>query len=73
LTTYDFLQQKIREIPPENIRPAALITGDDLIAAGYLPGPTFREILDAVEDAQLEGRLLSREAALEFVNNAFPL
>jgi poly(A) polymerase len=73
LSTYDFLQTKLAEIPPENIRPSALMTGDDLIAAGYVPGPRFREILEAVEDAQLEGRLLSRLDALEFVKNAFPL
>ena len=73
LSTYEFLQKKLAEIPPEKIRPAALVTGDDLIAAGYVPGPRFREILEAVEDAQLEGRLLSREDALEFVKNAFPL
>ncbi|HXP42197.1 MAG TPA: CCA tRNA nucleotidyltransferase [Candidatus Acidoferrales bacterium] len=73
LSTYDFLQNKLAEIPPENIRPSALMTGDDLIAAGYVPGPRFREILEAVEDAQLEGRLLSREDALAFVKNAFPL
>jgi poly(A) polymerase len=73
LSTYDFLQEKLAEIPPETIRPSALMTGDDLIAAGYVPGPRFREILEAVEDAQLEGRLLSREDALAFVKNAFPL
>jgi putative nucleotidyltransferase with HDIG domain len=73
LSTYELVRAKLAEIPPEKIRPAALVTGDDLIAAGYAPGPRFREILDAVEDAQLEGRLLSRDAALEFVKNAFPL
>lgn len=72
LSTYHFLQKKLTEIPPENIRPAALITGDDLIGAGYPPGPRFREILEAVEDAQLEGRLLTHEAALEFVKVTFP-
>ena len=73
LSTYDFLQKKLAEIPPAEIRPAALVTGDDLIAAGYAPGPRFREILEAVEDAQLEGRLASREEALEFVEREFPL
>jgi poly(A) polymerase len=72
LSTYEFIQTKLAEIPQEKIRPAPLITGDDLIAAGYGPGPLFREILEAVEDAQLEGRLLSREAALEFVVREFP-
>jgi poly(A) polymerase len=73
LSTYEFLLKKLTEIPPERIRPAALITGDDLIAAGYHPGPRFREILEAVEDLQLEGRLLSRDAAFEFVKSAFPI
>lgn len=72
LTTYDFLQRKMQEIPPETIRPKPLVTGDDLIAAGHAPGPKFREILNAVEDAQLEGRLASRDAALEFVRREFP-
>ncbi len=73
LSTYEFVRERLTEIPPEKIRPAALVTGDDLIAAGYAPGPRFREILEAVEDAQLEGRLSSHEAALEFVKSAFPL
>jgi poly(A) polymerase len=72
LSTYDFLQQKRVEIPPEKMRPSPLVTGDDLIAAGHAPGPKFREILEAVEDAQLEGRLLSRDEALAFVQREFP-
>jgi poly(A) polymerase len=73
LSTYEFIRAKLAEIPPGKIRPAALVTGDDLIASGYTPGPRFREILEAVEDAQLEGRLLSRDTALEFVKREFPL
>ena len=73
LSTYDFLRAKLAETPPEKIRPEPLITGDDLIAAGYAPGPMFREILEAVEDAQLEGRLLEHDVALEFVKREFPL
>jgi len=72
LRTFEFIQQKQAEIPPETMRPRPLVTGDDLIAAGHSPGPKFREILEAVEDAQLEGRLPSREAALEFVQREFP-
>jgi poly(A) polymerase len=73
LTTYEFIKQKRTETPPEKMRPSPLVTGDDLIAAGHVPGPKFREILDAVEDAQLEGRLPSRDAALEFVRREFPV
>jgi poly(A) polymerase len=73
LSTYEFVERKREEIPPEKIRPMPLVTGDDLIAAGYPPGARFREILHAVEDAQLEGRLLSRDVALDFVRQEFPL
>ncbi len=73
LSTYNFIREKLAETPPQNLRPRPLITGDDLIAAGYRPGPRFREILGRVEDAQLEGRLESHDAALEFVRNHFPL
>ena len=72
LATYEFVRLKKEEIPPEKMRPTPLVTGDDLIAEGRRPGPRFREILNAVEDAQLEGRLASREAALEFVRREFP-
>jgi poly(A) polymerase len=72
LSTYEFIRQKQAEIPPETMRPTPLVTGDDLIAAGHVPGPKFREILTAVEDAQLEGRLPSRDAALEFVRREYP-
>jgi poly(A) polymerase len=72
LTTYEFIRQRRAEIPPEKMRPAPLVNGKDLIAAGHVPGPKFKEILSAVEDAQLEGRLPSRDAALEFVRREFP-
>jgi poly(A) polymerase len=72
LSTYEYAQQQLHSMPPEAIRPAPLITGRDLIEAGYKPGPRFKEVLGAVEDAQLEGRLLSREEAMEFVQRDFP-
>ncbi|HEX3820062.1 MAG TPA: CCA tRNA nucleotidyltransferase [Candidatus Sulfotelmatobacter sp.] len=72
LATYEFIRRKREEIPVETIHPKPLVTGDDLIAAGHRPGPKFREMLSAVEDAQLEGKLPSRDAALEFVRREFP-
>jgi poly(A) polymerase len=72
LSTYEFVKEKLAAIPPEKMRPVPLVSGDDLIAAGHVPGPKFREILEAVEDAQLEGRLGSKESALEFVRREFP-
>jgi poly(A) polymerase len=73
LDSYQFVQKKLSEIPPEKMRPPRLVSGEDLISAGYSPGPQFRKILDAVENAQLEGDLTSRQAAMEFVRREFPL
>lgn len=70
---YEFVRQQLQSMPAEAIRPAPLITGDDLIEAGYAPGPRFKEILGAVEDAQLEGRVGSHEAAMEYVRREFPV
>ena len=72
LGAYEYATQQLHSIPPEAIRPTPLITGGDLIDAGYAPGPRFKEILAAIEDAQLEGRLTSHEAAMEYVRREFP-
>ncbi len=72
LDAYDYAREQLRSLPPEAICPTPLITGQDLIEAGYEPGPRFKEVLAAVEDAQLEGRLTSREAAMEYVLREFP-
>ncbi len=51
----------------DDIRPPRLIGGDELIALGYTPGPLFSQILTALEEAQLEGRVRTREEAERFV------
>ena len=73
LSLYDFAREKLAATPPEVMRPALLLTGDDLIQRGYQPGPRFKEILAAVEDAQLEGRLQSKEQAVALVLEEYPL
>ena len=73
LTSYRFTREKLAAMPPEVMDPDPLITGDDLIAAGYKPGPRFKEILSAVEDGQLEGRLTDKESAMQLVAREFPV
>jgi poly(A) polymerase len=73
LDSYDFVRNVIEETPPEQIRPLRLLTGDDLLKMGYKPGPAFSEILRSLEDAQLEGIISSREAAVEYVRGRFSL
>jgi len=71
LESYGFVTQLLKETPPEQIRPARLVTGEDLKEMGYRPGPVFSSILRAVEDAQLEGQLKTPEEAREYVRREF--
>ncbi|MGE5569348.1 MAG: CCA tRNA nucleotidyltransferase [Rhodospirillales bacterium] len=73
LDNYEFLKRKLAEAPREELKPQPLINGYDLIAAGYKPGPLFKQILNTVEDFQLEGRIKTREEALALVRERFPL
>jgi tRNA nucleotidyltransferase/poly(A) polymerase len=68
---YTYASRRRNEWSDEEIWPAPLITGDDLIAMGFSPGPAFKEILTRVEDEQLEGRLVNRQDALNFVARNF--
>jgi poly(A) polymerase len=71
LDNYEFLRRMESELEEKDLRPPRLISGDDLIAAGFQPGPPFQAILDEVENAQLEGRLNSPKEALAFVEQRF--
>jgi poly(A) polymerase len=71
LSLYEFVREKLESTPEDEIRPAPLITGEDLIQHGWKPGPQFRTMLQAVEDAQLEGKLHTSEEAISFVETNF--
>jgi poly(A) polymerase len=73
LTLYDFARAQFEAEPSADLRPAPLLTGDDLIAAGYRPSPQFKPMLALAEDAQLEGAVTTREQAFALVQAAFPL
>jgi poly(A) polymerase len=64
LDNYEFVRRKQNETPPEQLKPDPLITGKDLIAAGYKPGPMFGVVLSEIEDAQLEGAIATRDEAM---------
>jgi poly(A) polymerase len=72
LENYEIVYRAWKSLPAEVIRPPRLLTGHDLIAAGYVPGPQFQKILEAVEEAQLESSVASREDALALVRRRFP-
>jgi poly(A) polymerase len=71
LDSYEFVQRFLMVTPPEQVRPQRLLTGDDLQAMGFRPGPLFAEILRSLEDAQLEGEIRTRQKAEEYVLSKF--
>ena len=66
LDNYDFIRARIEEFANEPLIPPPLITGHDLKALGLTPGPKFKEILETAANLQLDGKLTTREAALEW-------
>ncbi|HZO81616.1 MAG TPA: CCA tRNA nucleotidyltransferase [Candidatus Binataceae bacterium] len=68
---YHFCARALAELGHEEIRPPRLVSGDDLIAMGFAPGPQFKTILKDVEDQQLDGALGSRDEALDYVRQRY--
>ena len=71
LDSYQFCVDFLRDTPPEVLDPVPFVTGDDLIAMGFKPGPRFKSILDTTRMAQLNLELLSRDEALDRVKQAW--
>jgi poly(A) polymerase len=72
LDNYTFCREQLATLSTEELHPPRLLTGDDLVALGYVPGPLFKKILDAVEDAQLNGEIGTNAEAGQLVKNRFP-
>jgi poly(A) polymerase len=72
LDNYEFLQARQQEFANEPVIPPPLLTGHDLMAAGYARGPEIGRLLTLVQDQQLEGTLTSKEAALEWLREEAP-
>jgi poly(A) polymerase len=72
LDVYNWAMAARAAVLAERPAVAPLLTGDDLIALGYRPGPAFGAMLDAAWDAQLEGQIRSSEEARAFVRARFP-
>jgi len=69
LDNHALLIAKREEFSHEPLIPSPLVTGDDLIALGWKPGPRFAEILQSIQTRQLEGLLTSREEALKWISS----
>lgn len=66
-----FCEKLLEELPPEELNPPPLLTGDDLRLMGLPPGPEYKRILDAVREAQLEGTIHTRPQAVDLARNLF--
>lgn len=73
LELYDFCKEQLNRLSEEDLRPSALIDGNDLIQLGFKPGPKFKDILEYIENLQLEGQLVNKAQAIEALKKAFPL
>lgn len=71
LDSYELVQQFIKDTPAEQVRPPRLLTGDDLQSLGFTPGPQYSRILQALEEAQLDGSISNKTEALEYVQRHF--
>ncbi len=58
--------------PREQLDPAPLITGADLIGEGIPRGRVYAEILNWVRSLQLDGELMTSKQAMDFVRDAYP-
>jgi poly(A) polymerase len=71
LDSYEYVHRFLDETPPEQVRPERLLSGHDLLAMGYRPGPQFARILRGIEDGQLEGQIKTKEEAKDYVLGNF--
>ncbi len=72
LSVYHWAVAALRDLAAQPQDRPRLITGDDLVALGYRPGPQVGAMLDFIEDARLEGRIATRDEALDLVQKTFP-
>jgi poly(A) polymerase len=73
LDHWNFVREHYESMPEEAVRPTLLITGRELIAAGYKPGAAFKQMLQTIEDVQLEGTITTEAEALALLKERFPL
>lgn len=69
----EMVEREVEALQEDGIglAPAPMVTGDDLVAEGFKPGPQFRSVLDRVYDAQLDGGVREKAAALELARSLF--
>lgn len=67
LDNYEFCRDQLQSLDQDDLHPPRLLTGDDLILMGFAPGKVIGKILLALEEEQLEGRIVTIEEARDYV------
>ena len=57
----------------EIVHPPSLITGHDVMALGYRPGPIVGQVLSFIREKQVEGEIKTREEAMQVLKERFGL
>ncbi|MBN1366165.1 MAG: CCA tRNA nucleotidyltransferase [Syntrophaceae bacterium] len=73
LDNYEFCRNQLQILDLDDLHPPRLLTGDDLIAIGFSPGKIIGEILLALEEEQLEGRIKTSKEARDYVNTKWKM
>ena len=71
ISNWRFLKKKAKEFSREDVRPKPVLTGGDLLAMNFKPGPLIGRILRALEDMQLEGKIRTADEARSWVSDTF--
>ena len=71
LELHQFAEERFRNMTAAEVMPNPLLTGDDLIAIGFRPGPSFKVMLHVVEEAQLNGHIRTKAQALDLIRGEF--
>jgi poly(A) polymerase len=64
----DYCEYYRKVQPAGPLNPPPLITGHDLVRHGLAPGPQFASILEQIREAQLDGQVQSKRAALDWID-----
>jgi poly(A) polymerase len=63
----EFCEELLAKWTQADLDPPPLVSGHDLVQLGLSPGPRFKELLDLVREAQLDGRIGSAAEAHQLV------
>jgi poly(A) polymerase len=64
----EYCEHLLREWSAEELDPRAVCTGHDLMRHGVPQGPLYKHLLDAVREAQLDGKVKNLKEALQLVD-----